>query len=145
MFWMGETKWGFYRLWLKIPGEIIQGLKDNIPLCCVCWYTITKLMTMIPTAIIRVLLREKHGEGFSLDFYVFWRMMGGKFKLTDKGERCFNVPRFWKLQYFRCPLCRLVGIEKKLRWNTGSYWDWCGPYKDYYKEKYKERKLNEKG
>lgn len=136
MYWMGESKWHFKHLWEKIPGEIIQGLKDNIPLCCVFWYTLAKLMTMIPTAIIRTLLREKVAEGFSLDFYVFCRMMGGK---LDRKERTYEVPRFWKLQYFRCPFCRWSRYERKLRWNTGSYWDWCGPYKDYYKQKYRER------
>jgi len=139
MYWIGDSKWNFKRLWMKIPGEIIQGLKDDIPPCCVFWYTLAKLMAMIPTAIVRTLLKEKYATGFSLDFYVFCRMFGGKLKVV-KGERRFEVPVFWKLQYFRCPLCRWAGIEHKLRWNTGAYWDWCGPYKKYYWKKYRERK-----
>jgi len=139
MYWTGDSKWSFWHIWQKIPGEIIQGLKDNIPPCCVAWYTLTKLMTIIPTTIVRTLLKEKKAYGFSFDFYVMWRMFGGKFNLTEQGERTFEVPRFWKLQYFRCPACRLARYERKLRWDTGSYWDWCGPYKEYYRQKYRER------
>jgi len=136
MYWIGESVWGIKRLFKKVPGEIIQGLKDNIPICCVTWYTLAKLMTIIPTAMIRSLLKEKLAKGFSLDFYVFCRMFGGK---LNKEKRTFEVPEFWHLQYFRCPLCRLLNFQRKLYWDGRAYWDWAGIYKDYYWEKYRER------
>jgi len=121
MYWIGDSKWPIRRWLWRIPREIIQGYKDNIPFCCTMWYTISKLVTMFITVPIRTLLREKIGYGFSSDLIVFSIMFEGK---LDKKKRIFKSDSFRRLQYWKCPLCRILKRENNLRWDTGTYWEY---------------------
>ena len=102
MFWLGDSAWGWRYNGPKIPKEILQGINDNIPLCCVLYYTFVKVVCLLT-------------KMDKLMFTMFFR--------PDRVTSTYLYSEdFRELQYWRCPLCKLIGKKTKLKWN-GLKWE----------------------
>ncbi len=126
MYWLGDSKWGWQFNFRRFPGEFIQGLIDNIPPCCVVYYTFVKAVCLLVHGPYNSLgpdpslglphkpsNRCKDFMLFSM-FYDLKRKRGGKSHSDD----------FQKLDYWRCPFCRLIDKRNKLDWTTKAKWDY---------------------
>ena len=96
MYWPGDSKWkGCRKTWLNPKyiwrEEILWGHRSNIPICCIAWY--------ILTAYLCFLCRR--------DRVVLPLMFGRN-----------GWEEFRRLDYYRCPLCRIMGREVKILWGT---------------------------
>lgn len=121
MYWLGDSKWGWQFNFRRFPGEFVQGLIDNIPPCCVIYYTLIKIVCLLVHGPKRWETKEEYDtEGPTKDsilfsmFYDLQRKSGGTSHSRD----------FQKLDYWRCPLCRLINRRNKLDWTTKAKWDY---------------------
>lgn len=87
MFWVGDSYWGWKYNLKKLPNELIGGLRDNIPLCCVFTYLACILISLITKK----------------DRVIF------EFVYRDYND-------FTKTDYWRCPLCKVRGKISKIKW-----------------------------
>jgi len=87
MFWIGDSSWGWEYNLKKLPNEFMNGLKDNIPFCCVIVYLICVLLSLITK-------KDK--------------------KIFEFVYRDYND--FLKTDYWRCPLCKMRGKINKVKW-----------------------------
>ena len=88
MFWLGDSQEGWLRNLRKFPYELYDGLKDNIPLCCVLTYGFAILLS---------LLTRKDSKVF-------------EFIYRDESD-------FGRTDYWRCPLCKARKKVVKVRWD----------------------------
>jgi len=127
MYWMSDSVWGWRYNLPKIPGEILQGLTDNIPVCCVFYYTLVKLTCLFIHGPFKTLTKPDKenpygGYGWSPDLWVFRCLY--KHVITQFiPKKKLSSEDFRVLQYWRCPLCKLTHKRNKLRWNTGLRWE----------------------
>lgn len=96
MYWPYDSKNhpNIYNLWTDRNRvwneEILNGYNFGIPTCCIAWYIIAVFLCLLAKA-----------DSFVLPF------MFGK----DGWEE------FLRLDYYRCPLCRILKREIKARWS----------------------------
>lgn len=110
MFWFGDSKWGWRYNLKKYPGEFLQGLTDNIPLCCVLYYTFVKNLCLLVHGPRRWKTQEEYdAEEPTKDAFIFTMF--------------YDPQGLDELVYFRCPICRIVDRTEKVDWTTGSKWD----------------------
>ena len=126
MYWLGDSKWGWQFNFRKFPGEFIQGLIDNLPPCCVIYYTFVKTACLLihgprksigPDPLFGLPHIQSNRNKDAMIFSMFFdseRGVGGTSYSKD----------FLRHDYWRCPLCRLIDRRKKLDWTTGSSWDY---------------------
>lgn len=92
MFWCGDSKvYTIRQKWLSLFGqggvkriwreEVLCGIEFGIPLCCVVWYIITVYSCLIVKR-----------DAIVMDLFL--------------GEN--GWPNFAKIQYYKCPLCRVM-------------------------------------
>jgi len=94
MYWPGDSREKHARrLWLDIGRvwreEILCGYRSNIPTCCIAWYLLTVFLCLITRK----------------DLIILPLMFG-----QDGWEE------FLRLDYYRCPICRLREHEVKVTW-----------------------------
>lgn len=86
-----------YSLWLDLRRvwreEILCGYHFGIPICCIAWYIITVSLCLFTRK-----------DGRLLPF------MFGK----DGWEE------FLRLDYYRCPLCRILKRENRVKWSFSN-------------------------
>lgn len=127
MFWIGESAWGWRYNLPKLPGEILQGLTDNIPICCVIYYTFVKLMCLLIHGPFKSILPPNsenlygHHEKRPPDAIIFTLLCDAVRK--DNGN--YFSQDLHDLDYWRCPICRIIDRREKLDWTTGSRWDYA--------------------
>lgn len=120
MFWFGDSKWGWRYNLKKYPGEIIQGLVDNIPLCCTLYYTIVKtICLLIHGPRLWKTQEECDAEGPTKDAFIFTMF----YDLQKQKDGTYISKDFNDFDYFRCPICRIVDRTEKIDWTRGSKWD----------------------
>lgn len=124
---MGDSNWGWKYNLPKIPGEILQGISDNIPLCCVFYYTLVKLFCLIIHGPLNTTLKPTKKQplgayGWTPDLWVFSCLYKGVITEFIPHET-IKSEDFRKLQYWRCPLCQTIGRKEMLNWNSGLYWE----------------------
>lgn len=129
MFFTGDSALGWRYNFKKFPGEILQGLTDNIPLCCCLYYTFIKTVCLLVHALrnprfifsgFRTWAKSNTRE--TVDAMIFI-MFTDLYRLENRPGWVFS-PSFAKLDYWRCPICRIVDRREKLDWETGSLWDY---------------------
>lgn len=129
MYWLGDSAMGWNYTLRKFPGEFIQGLVDNIPPCCCLYYTFIKIVCLLIHALrnprfilsgFRTWCKSNVREPVDAMIFVMFTDLQ---KMESKPGWTFS-PGFQKLDYWRCPLCRMIDKRNKLDWTTGSRWDY---------------------
>ncbi len=126
MFWFGDSAIGWRYNLKKFPGEILQGLADNIPLCCCLYYTFIKTVCLLihairnPRFIFKGFRTWGSSTGHKTVDGILFIMFTDAYRL-DNGF--IFSPGFQKLDYWRCPVCRLIDKRKELDWTTNAFWD----------------------
>ena len=96
MYWPFDSKnhpciYGLWLDWRRVwREEILCGYRFGIPLCCIAWYIIAVYLCLLT-----------RGDRWLLPFLF--------------GENGWD--EFLRLDYYRCPLCRLLGREVGVRWS----------------------------
>jgi len=99
MYWCGDSETGIRKRWLSLWAlgglkriwreEILCGYYSKVPICCVIWYILTTYLCIFTRKDLLVL-----------------PFMFGK----DGWEE------FCRLDYYRCPICRGLKKEVKIKW-----------------------------
>lgn len=125
MYWMGDSAWGWQYNLPKVPREILQGITDNIPFCCVIYYTFVKIICVLlhpHRSINKPDEANPYGSmGQTPDLWVFGLLYKHVAKLFPH-EKIVSDD-FRKLQYWRCPICKVTGRKSKILWN-GLQYEW---------------------
>lgn len=87
MFWIGDSSWGWRYNLKKLPNELVSGLKDNVPICCIVMYLSCILFSLITKK----------------DKVIF-----------ESIYRDYND--FLKTDYWRCSICKARKKINKIRW-----------------------------
>jgi len=126
LFWLGDSAWGWKYNFKKFPGEILQGLTDGIPLCCCLYYTLVKTICLLIHGPFNSIAppNEKNPYGYHKkkprDGLVFTVLCDAK-RLSNGN---FFSQDIQDLDYWRCPICRIVDRREKVDWTTGTKWDY---------------------